>query len=248
MIHIVQELGTHNRCVPEKFMGIGVPLMLTSGLQSTTITYTQLSLTTASITSRRSNSPADGELSNLISAIKSGNTTDARNSLAELQMVGGAHADSSSPLGTFLVSVSTSLASYNIAGAQNALAVFEASAANRVEPVASSAALSLAPGGRTTPGVTALGEDLLNLYKALDSGDATSAQSAYGSLNNLLESNGGGGDFANQYGNGAESGSLYSLMAQIGAALSTGNLSRVQSTMDTYMRNLSSGSLVSTTA
>jgi hypothetical protein len=221
--------------------------MLTSGLQSTTITYTQLSLTTASITSRRSTNPVDGELSNLISAIKSGNTTDARNSLAELQMVGGAHADSSSPLGTFLVSVSTSLASYNIAGAQNALAVFEASAANRVEPVASSAALSLAPGGRTTPGVTALGEDLLNLYKALDSGDATSAQSAYGSLNNLLESN-GGSDFANQYGNGAESGSLYSLMAQIGAALSTGNLSRVQSTMDTYMRNLSSGSLVSTTA
>ena len=223
--------------------------MLASGLQSTTITYTQLSLTTASITSSRSNSPADGELSNMISAIKSGNTTDARNSLAELQMIGGAHADPASPLGAFLVSVSTSLASYNIAGAQNALAVFEASAANRVEPVASSAALSLDPGGRTTPGVTALGEDLLNLYKALDSGDTTSAQSAYGSLNNLLETNGGSGsDFANQYGSSTESGSLYSLMAQIGAALSTGNLPRVQSTMDTYMRNLSSGSLVSTTA
>ncbi len=223
--------------------------MLTASLQSTTITYTQLSLTTTSINSRRIQSQADGGLGNLISAIKSGNTTDAQNSLGDLRMLGTGSVDSASPLGAFLVSAANSLASYNIAGAQQALAVFESTGANRVEPVASSAALSLRAGEQSRPGVTPLGEDLLNLFKALSSGDTTSAQSAYGSLNNLLESNDGSvSDFANQYGSCAESGSLYSLMAQIGTALSTGNLTRVQNTMDTFMRNLSSGSLVRATA
>jgi hypothetical protein len=37
-------------------------------------------------------------------------------------------------------------------------------------------------------------------------------------------------------------------MTQIGTALSTGNLSRVQGTMDQFMQNLSSGSLVSASA
>ncbi len=223
--------------------------MLTSSLQSTTITYTQLSLTTTSINSRKMQSPVDCELGNLISAIKSGNTTDAQNSLGELRMICAGNVDSASPLSAFLVSASNSLSNYNIAGARQALAVFESTGANRVEPVASSAALSLRAGEQSHPGVTAMGEDLLNLFKALNSGDTTSAQSAFGSLNRMLEtSDGSAGDFASQYGSSTESGSLYSLMAQIGAALSTGNLPRVQNTMDTFMRNLSSGSLVSASA
>jgi hypothetical protein len=49
-------------------------------------------------------------------------------------------------------------------------------------------------------------------------------------------------------GNSSGSGSLYSLMTQIGTALNTGNITHVQGTMDTFMRNLSAGSLVSTSA
>jgi len=230
-------------------MGKGVLFVLTSSLQSTTILYAQLTLTAASITSRRVQSSGEVELASLISAIKSGDTADAQSSLAELKMQGSTSADPSSAVGVFLASVSNSLAGYNIAGAQRALAVFESSAAQRVAPVSSSTALSLIPSERTGPGVSALGQDLLSLFNAIGSGDTAGAQSAYGSLSSLLESSGGSnstyGDFL---GNSSGSGSLYSLMAQIGTALSTGNITRVQGTMDTFMRNLSAGSLVSTSA
>jgi hypothetical protein len=107
----------------------------------------------------------------------------------------------------------------------------------------------LAPSAASGPGVGAFGQDLLSLFSAIQSGDASSAQSAYGTLSNLMESSGGSASkMGNIFGSSSESGSLYSLMSQIGAALNTGNLTRVQSTMDNFMQNLSSGSLVSATA
>jgi hypothetical protein len=223
--------------------------MLTSSLQNTTILYAQLSLMATSVTTRTTSSRVDGELSSLISAIKSGNTAEAQGSLAELQMMGQTNVNPDSALGAFLASVSASLSGYNISGAQKALGVFEASPAQRVPPVEPASALMLAPSAASGPGVGTFGQDLLSLFSAIHSGDATSAQSAYGTLNHLMESNGGSaGNFGNLFGNSAESGSLYSLMAQIGAALNTGNLTRVQSTMDKFMQNLSSGSLLNATA
>jgi hypothetical protein len=223
--------------------------MLTTSLQNTTILYAQLSVMATSVTTRKTSNSVDGELSSLISAIKSGNTAEAQGSLADLQMMGQTNVNPDSALGTFLASVSASLSSYNISGAQKALGVFEASSAQRVAPVESASALTLTPSAASGPGVGAYGQDLLSLFSAIQSGDATSAQSAYGTLNNLMESSGGSaGNFGNLFANGAESGSLYSLMTQIGTALNTGNLTRVQSTMDQFMQNLSSGSLVSATA
>jgi hypothetical protein len=223
--------------------------MLTSSLQNTTILYAQLSVMATSVTTRTTSSHVDGELSSLISAIKSGNTAEAQGSLTELQMMGQTNVNADSALGTFLASVSASLSSYNIAGAQKALGVFEASSAQRVEPVSPSSTLMLAPSAASGPGVGTFGQDLLSLFSAIHSGDTASAQSAYGSLSSLLESSGGSsGGYGNLSGSSAESGSLYGLMTQIGAALNTGNLTRVQSTMDQFMQNLSSGSLVSATA
>lgn len=223
--------------------------MLTYGVQNTTILVTQLSLTSASISSTRIQGSAEDDLSSLISAIKSGDTADAQNSLADLKMMSQANADPASPLGAFLATVTNALGSYNIAGAQSALAALESSTGPRVAPIESSAALSLMPSERQGPGVSAMGQDLLSLYKAIDSGDTASAQSAYGSLSSLLQSSGASaGNYGDQLGNSSDSGSLYSLMAQVGSALSTGNISRVQGAMDKFMQNLSSGSLVSATA
>jgi hypothetical protein len=220
--------------------------MLTSSLQNTTILYAQLSVMATSVTTRKTSSNVDGELSSLISAIKSGNTAEAQGSLADLQMMGQTNVNPDSALGAFLGSVSASLSSYNIAGAQKALGVFEASSAERVDPATPASSLMLAPKAASGPGVGTFGQDLLSLFSAIHSGDTASAQSAYGTLNNLMQSS--GGNYGNQSGNSAESGSLYSLMAQIGTALNTGNLTRVQSTMDQFMQNLDSGSLVSATA
>jgi hypothetical protein len=223
--------------------------MQASSVESTTILFTQLSLTTTSVSSRRIQNHAGGDLTNLITAIQLGDAADARNSLAHLKLLGSGGADPGSPLGAFLATVANSLASHNIGGAQKALEVFESTAANRVEPVAAAAPLALTSGTQDNPGVSEMGQDLLTLFSAIHSGDTAGAQSAYGSLKDTLEStNESNANFANQYGSSTESGSLYSLMAQIGAALDTGNLNRVQNTMDTFMRNLSSGSLVSATA
>jgi hypothetical protein len=249
LIHIVQEQATISGSIPERLIAQGAPRMQTSTLQNTTILYAQLSLMATSVTTRKTSSSADGELSSLISAIKSGNTAQALGSLADLQMMGQTNVNPDSALGVFLASVTASLSSYNISGAQKALAVFEASSAQRVEPVSPASSLMLAPSAASGPGVGAYGQDLLGLFRAVQSGDATSAQSAYGTLSNLMESSGGSAsNFGNLFGGSTESGSLYSLMAQIGAALNTGNLTRVQSTMDQFMQNLSSGSLVSATA
>jgi hypothetical protein len=224
--------------------------MLTSGLQNTTILYAQLSVTATSITTSRVRNSLEGDLSGLVSAIKSGDTVEARSCLAELHMISATNVDPASPIGIFLANVTNSLTSFDIAGAQSALGALEATAAApRVEPAASSNALSLVPSQRLGPAISPVGKDLMTLFSAVSSGDTEGAQTAYGALSNLLDS---GTANSSQYGNllesGAESGSLYSLMTQIGTALSTGNLSRVQGTMDQFMQNLSSGSLVSASA
>ena len=165
--------------------------MLTSSLQNTTILYAQLALMTTSVSTRKISNPVDSELSSLISAIKSGNTAEAQGSLADLQMMGQTNVNPGSALGVFLATVSAALSSYNINGAQKALGVFEASSAPRVPPVEPASALMLAPSAPSGPGVGTVGPDLLNLLSAIHSGDAASAQSAYGTLSNLMESSGG---------------------------------------------------------
>jgi hypothetical protein len=223
--------------------------MLISGLQSTTIVYTQLSVTSAYVTSRSANNILEGELSGLISAIKSGNTAEARSSLSEIKMLGAGNSDPASPLGVFLATVSNSLSNFNIAGAQVAVADLEATVAPRVEAVQPAAQLSLTAGERSGPAVNPLGEDLLNLFSAITAGDTDSAQSAYGSLNIQMKSSvNNKSSFGYAFENSTESGTLYSLLAQVGAALSTGNITRVQGVVDKFMFNLSSGSLVSATA
>lgn len=223
--------------------------MLTSGLQSTTITYTQLSITSTYIASRRVRNALEGELSTLISAIKSGDTTDARNGLNGIKLLGAGSVDASSPIGAFLANVSNSLSTGNIIGAQQAVAILEATAAPRVGAVQPAAQLALTAGEPTGPAINPLGQDLLSLFSAISAGDATSAQSAYGSLNSQMAGNTNGkSSFGNTFETSAESGTLYNLLAQVGVALSTGNITRVQGAVDAFMQNLSSGSLVSATA
>src|ERR1039457_6236028 len=94
--------------------------MSLSAIQSSTL-FTELSTLSSSSTSKSSNSQSsfDKALTGLLSAINSGDTASAKTYLAQVEKLSPANADSSSPLGTFLTSVSTALGNNDISGAQS---------------------------------------------------------------------------------------------------------------------------------
>jgi hypothetical protein len=78
----------------------------------------------------------------------------------------------------------------------------------------------------------------------------TDAQSAYDSLTNLLDTTDSSttDSSASTTSSGSSNTSFSSLLAEIGSALSSGNVSSAQTALDSFLTNLSSGSLVSATA
>jgi hypothetical protein len=181
-----------------------------------------------------------------MSAIQSGNSTDAQKYLAKVEKLEPSNVSSNSPLGEFLASVSTALSDNNIAGAQSALTTLETYA---VPSTATTSSTSDASSTSSSSGasISALGQDVLSLFSAIRDGDTSTAQSAYDSLTSLLDSSTSSSSSGTSSSSSSSGTSFSSLLAEIGSALSSGNISSAQTALDNFLTNLSSGSLVNTT-
>jgi hypothetical protein len=99
----------------------------------------------------------------------------------------------------------------------------------------------------------------MSLFSAISNGDTSGAQSAYDSLTSLLLSN----DSSTSSSTSATSSSstdnttstsnsstttFTKLLSEIGTSLSSGDINGAQSSLDSFLSSLSSGSLVNTTA
>jgi E3 ubiquitin-protein ligase DOA10 len=92
---------------------------------------------------------------------------------------------------------------------------------------------------------------VLSLFSAISSGNVTDAQSAYDSLTSLLNSTDSSSTSTSSTSDSASSStatSFKNLLAQIGSALSSGNVTNAQDALDGFLQSLSTGSLVSATA
>jgi len=208
--------------------------MLISGLQSSSL-FSELATSSTSSTSSSSASSGnsfDSALTSLMAAIKSGDSTDAKKYLTEVEKLAPSNADSNSPLGEFLSSVSTALSDNNIAGAQSALTTLETYAT----PSSDSA-------------TSALTQDVLSLFSAINSGDLTSAQTAYDKVTSLLDTASSSSSTSSASSNNSTStASFTSLLKEIGSALGSGNVNTAQTALDNFLASLSAGSLVSASA
>ncbi len=197
-------------------------------------------------------------LTGLFSSIKSGYTSDAKKSLPKVEKLTNSNTSSTTssnnPRSEFLSRVCTALSDNNIAGAQSALTTLKTYAISSTSASTSTSAnSSTATGSSSNPGISPIGQDLLNLFSAISSGNLTSAQSAYDSLTGLLNStDNSSSSSASTSSTGTASNSsptsFSSVLSQIGSALSSGNVNSAQPALDSFLSDLSSGSLVNATA
>jgi hypothetical protein len=217
------------------------------------------------------------DIRGLVSAIQSGNASGAQQFLSQIQKFIPANTNSNSPLSQFFASVASALSNNNIAGAQSALAAFQSQHSHGAAGgtgTNGTGSASGANGGTTTGGATGgatatLGQDVLDLFTAIGSGNLQSAQSAYDTVTSLLLGGTSGPSptpastpapapvsgttstaaaTATTTGESSGNAPFVSLLALIGSALSTGNIDSAQTAVDTFLQNLSAGSLVGTTA
>jgi hypothetical protein len=212
----------------------------------------------------------------LVSAIQSGNASGAQQFLTQIQKIFPANANSNSPLSQFLTGVASALANDDIAGAQSALATFQSQRGHgAVGGVGTNGTGANGTGGTpgaagdttagvATGGTATFGQDVLALFTAIGSGNLQSAQSAYDTVTSLLLS--GSAPTAASTNAPAPSGAassaappatttvgssanapFASLLAQIGSALSTGDIDSAQTAVDTFLQSLSAGSVVGAT-
>lgn len=229
--------------------------MLISSLQSSSL-FSELAASSTSSTSSSSASNGnsfDGALTSLMSAIKSGDSTDAKKYLAEVEKLAPSNADSNSPLGEFLSSVSTALSDNNIAGAQSALTTLETYATPSTSASSSTADTSSTSGtsdsSTSDSATSALTQDVLSLFSAINSGDLTRAQTAFDKVTSLLDSASSSSSTSSTSSNSSTStASFTSLLKEIGSALNSGNVNTAQTALDNFLASLSAGSLVSASA
>jgi trimeric autotransporter adhesin len=226
--------------------------MSISGIQGNSSLLSELS--TSSLNSSSSTSTGknafNSALTNLFSAIQSGDTASAQKYMSQVQQLSPSNADSSSPLGQFLSTVSSALQNNDISTAQSALTTLESQAA-------SSSATSGTSSSTSSGALSSFTQDLVSLFSSISSGDLSGAQSAYDQLTSLLfgsstssSSSSTSSTDTSTSSSSSTSGenSFAGLLKQIGSALSTGDISSAQSALDSFLQSLSSGSLVSTTA
>ena len=223
--------------------------MLISGLQSSSL-FSELATSSTSSTSSSSASSGnsfDSALTSLMAAIKSGDSTDAKKYLTEVEKLAPSNADSNSPLGEFLSSVSTALSDNNIAGAQSALTTLETYATPST--TAASSTTDTSSTSSSDSATSALTQDVLSLFSAINSGDLTSAQTAYDKVTSLLDTAGSSSSTSSASSNNSTStASFTSLLKEIGSALGSGNVNTAQTALDNFLASLSAGSLVSASA
>jgi ribosomal protein S20 len=223
--------------------------MLISGLQSSSL-FSELATSSTSSTSSSSASSGnsfDSALTSLMAAIKSGDSTDAKKYLTEVEKLAPSNADSNSPLGEFLSSVSTALSDNNIAGAQSALTTLETYATPST--TAASSTTDTSSTSSSDSATSALTQDVLSLFSAINSGDLTSAQTAYDKVTSLLDTASSSSSTSSASSNNSTStASFTSLLKEIGSALGSGNVNTAQTALDNFLASLSAGSLVSASA
>jgi ribosomal protein S20 len=182
-----------------------------------------------------------------MAAIKSGDSTDAKKYLTEVEKLAPSNADSNSPLGEFLSSVSTALSDNNIAGAQSALTTLETYATPST--TAASSTTDTSSTSSSDSATSALTQDVLSLFSAINSGDLTSAQTAYDKVTSLLDTASSSSSTSSASSNNSTStASFTSLLKEIGSALGSGNVNTAQTALDNFLASLSAGSLVSASA
>jgi hypothetical protein len=242
--------------------------MLAASLQTGSSAFSDFAPHSPSWTSgsggRRQGSFAS-DLANLVTSIQSGNASNAQEYLTKVEKLVPSIVDSKGPLGTFLSGVSSALSNNDISSAQAALSTFE----NRRAPGSTSGSGTTAStppasssGGSTT---NALGQDVLNLFTAIGSGNLQGAQSAYDQVTSLLLGGSSGSSSSPiskpsvasttspastglSSGSAATGASFVALLSQIGSALSTGDIDTAQTAVDSFLQTLTSGSLVGATA
>ncbi len=224
--------------------------MLISSVQSSSSLLSGLSSSSLSTSSTNSSTNAFATaLANLFSSIQSGDTTNAEKYLSQVQQLTPSNADSSSPLGTFLSSVSSALDSNNISAAQTALTTLEGQFTTATTDTSSNSS-------STNNTVSAFAQDMVSLFSSISSGDLAGAQSAYDNLTSLLlgsssstSSTSGATDTSSSTSSSSSTDSSFtSLLQKIGSALSSGDINSAQTALDSFLQSLASGSLVSTTA
>jgi hypothetical protein len=89
---------------------------------------------------------------------------------------------------------------------------------------------------------------MLSLFSSIKSGDLSSAQSAYSDLTSLLSSTSSTSSASSTSSSSSSSTSFSDLLKEVGTALNSGNISSAQSVLDTFMKNIATGTLINTTA
>lgn len=225
------------------------PFMSISGIQSNSL-LSELSSSSVSSTSSNQNK-FQSALNNLFAAIQSGDTTDAKKYLSQVEQLTPSNADSSSPLGQFLSSVSTALENNDISSAQSVLTTLKGQ-----QPPAGPPPPPPSGSDSASSTVSEVAQDVVSLFSSISSGDLTGAQKAFNDLTSLLTGDSSSSsvstaDTTSSSSTGTSSSgetSFASLLNAIGAALNTGDMSSAQTAMSSFLQSLSKGSLVNTTA
>lgn len=187
----------------------------------------------------------DDALGSLFSSIDSGDTEGAQSALATVQQLSTAQQDSSSPLGSFLDSVTESLGNGNIAEAQSALQTLQTyTQATAATPTTSSDSSAM----ETSYAASVFGENVFNLSSALNGQNLDGAIDAYNNLAELVSSNSfmsSSTDLAERLSSDAPA---TAQLQQVGSSLEAGNVTSAQMALDGFLASLSAGSLITAQA
>jgi hypothetical protein len=220
-------------------------------------------ISSSSYTSQTSSSDTNSgndPIAQLLKAIRSGNLTAAKAAYANVldHAPGGSASSSSSssssssgnsssgnPLQQLLSQLGTALQSGDITTAQSLVKSFEAN-----KPSGSAPPPPPPDGGSS--GDQALGSAVGSLFSSVQSGDLSSAQSAYSSLESLLDGDGSSSSASTSSSTGSSStGStnpLLQLIQSLGTSLDDGDIQGAQSTLSSFAQNAQSGLTYNTTA
>jgi len=209
---------------------------------------------TSQTSSTDTSGPGNDPIGQLLKAIKSGNLTAAKaayqnvldhapgqNSSASSSSTsssGSSTSSSGDPLQDLLTQLGTALQSGDLSTAQSLVTTFEA---NKPQGGAGSAPPPPPPDG--TGGDQALGSAVGSLLSSVQSGDLSSAQSAYATVSSLLgtDSTSSSASSSTASSSSSSSNPLLTLISSLGTSLSNDDLSGAQSTLSAFAENAESG-------
>jgi hypothetical protein len=219
---------------------------MVSGLQDRNSLLTGLSSSQTVNPVSGLDSSYDDTLASLFSSIASGDTENAEKYLAAVKQYPAAQSnDTSTPLGSFLASVTDSLGNGDIAEAQSALQTLQSySTSSTAETTTTATGASL----ETSYSASSFGTNVFTLANAISSNDLDEALNSYNDLTELISND----SFLSSSGELGESlsedTSTTVQFQQIGSSLEAGNITSAQMALDGFLTSLSAGSLISAKA